>query len=92
MARIAIEDFKDAEIARVYLAAGFAEAQSVEAELNKHEVDYAVEVEAYRGSVLLWYTEHKGAAFYVRENQAELCSELLRAAGLTAGLLEKEFQ
>jgi hypothetical protein len=92
MARIAIEDFKDAAIARVYLAAGFAEAQSVEAELIMHAGEYAVEVEAYRGSVLLWYSEHKGAAFYVRESQAELCAELLRAAGLTAGLLEKEFQ
>jgi hypothetical protein len=92
MARITIEDFNDAQIARVYLAAGFAEAQSVEAELIKHEVDYAVEVEAYRGSVLLWYSEHKGAAFYVRESQANFCSELLRAAGLTAGLLDKDYQ
>ena len=92
MPRIAIEDFGEQEIARIYLAARFAEAQLVEEALNRHGVEFAVEVEAYRGSVLLWYSEHKGAAFYVRANQAEHCGDLLRGAGLTAGLLETEFQ
>ena len=92
MTRVAIEDFEDAEVARIYLATSFAEAQSVEAELNKHRLDYAVEVEGYRGSLLYWFTQYKGAAFYVREAQADLASERLRAAGLNAGLLEKEFR
>ena len=92
MPRVAIEDFNDEEVARIYLATSFKEAQSVEAELTKHELDYAVEVEAYRGSVLVWFTEYKGAAFYVRESQADFCAERLRSTGLIAGLLDKEFQ
>ena len=87
-----MEDLNDQEIARIYLATTLEEAGLVEAELGKHEVDYAVEVEAYRGSVLVWFTEYKGAAFYVRESKADLCTELLRAAGLIAGLLDKEYQ
>ena len=58
MPRVAIEDFNDEEIARVYLAARFAEAQLVEAELNKHNVDYAVEVEAYLVGVLFGVSEY----------------------------------
>ena len=92
MARLAIEEFDDQEIARIYLATSLEEAGLVEAELSKHEVDYAVEVEAYRGSVLVWFTEYKGAAFYVRKIQADFCVELLRAANLIAGLLDKEYQ
>jgi hypothetical protein len=92
MPRVAIEDFNDEEIARVYLATTLDEAQLVEAELARRQLEFAVEVEPYRGSVLVWFTEHKGAAFYVRESQADFCAESLRSAGLTAGLLEKAFQ
>ncbi|MBM4296824.1 MAG: hypothetical protein FJ143_03700 [Deltaproteobacteria bacterium] len=92
MARVAIEDFQGEETARIYLATSLSEAESVEAVLNQHVIDYAVEVEPYRGSMLVWFTEHKGAAFYVRDSQADFCAELLRSAGLTAGLLDKEFQ
>lgn len=92
MPRVAIEDFNDEEIARIYLATNLDEAQSVEALLDQRQLEYAVEVEPYRGSVLVWFTEYKGAAFYVRQSQAEFCAELLRSAGLTAGLLDKEFQ
>jgi len=82
MPRVATEDFEDEEVARVYLAARFAEAQLVEAELNKHDVDYAVEVEAYLPC----------AVFYVPAAQADFCRGILLAAGLRAGLLEKDFQ
>lgn len=92
MPRIAIEDFNDQEVARIYLAAKFAEAERVESELNRHDIDYAVEVEPYRASAVFWVSEHKGAAFYVRVIEADLCAQALRDAGLTAGLLEKDFQ
>lgn len=39
MPGIAIEDFNDEEVARVYQPARFTEAQLVETELNKHNVD-----------------------------------------------------
>jgi len=92
MPRVAIEDFNDQEVARIYLAARFTEAQSVEAELNKHHVEYAVEVESYLSSAVFWLSEYRGAAFLVQAAQAEFCSGVLRAACLTAGLTEKEFQ
>ena len=92
MARIALEDFNDKEIARVYLAARLAEAQLVEAELNKQNIDYAVEVESYLAGAVFWVSEYRGAAFYVQADRADFCSGTLRAAGLIAGLLDKELQ
>lgn len=92
MPRIAIEDFNDQEVARIYLAAKFADAESVESELNSHYIDYAVEVEPYRASAVFWVSEYKGAAFNVRVIEADSCAQVLRDAGLTAGLLEKELR
>ena len=63
VARVAIDDFDDEEVARIYLAAA-----------------------------VFWLSEYRGAAFYVHVAQADFCSGILRAAGLTAGLLEKELQ
>jgi len=87
-----MDDFADKEIARVYFAARLSEAQSVEMELNKHNVDYAIEVEQYLAPHLFWPSEHSGAAFYVISGQVDFCCRVLNEAGLTAGLLEKEFQ
>lgn len=92
MPRIAIESFNDEEVARIYLAARFAEAQLVEAELNKENIEYAVEVESYLAGAVFWLSEYRGAAFYVQADQADFCCGILRAAGLTAGLLQRDFQ
>jgi hypothetical protein len=92
VARIAIDDFGDKAIARIYFAARLSEAQLVETELNKHKIDYAVEVELYLASAVFWLSEQKGAAFYVLAGQADFCARVLNEAGLIAGLLEKEFQ
>jgi len=93
MSRVAIDDFGDKEIARVYLASRLDEAKLVEAELQKHNIDYAVEVESYlTATFLFWIKEYKGAAFYVISGQLGFCREVLREAKLTSGLLEEEFQ
>jgi hypothetical protein len=92
MARIAIADFGDKEIARVYFAARLTEAELVETELNKHHIDYAVEVEPYLATAVFWISEYKGAAFYVISGQGDFCRRVLHQAGLTTGLLEEEFQ
>ncbi|HWH77017.1 MAG TPA: hypothetical protein VNT76_06575 [Candidatus Binatus sp.] len=92
VARVAIDDFEGAEVARIYLAARLAEAQLVEAELNKQDVDYAVEVESYLATAVFWLSEYRGAAFYAHAAQVDFCCGILRAAALTAGLLEKELQ
>lgn len=90
MARVAMDDFGDKEIARIYLAARFAEAQMVEAELTDHNIEYAIEVENYAATVVFWISEYAGAAFYVPAEQVELCCQILQGAGLTAGLMEKQ--
>jgi hypothetical protein len=92
MARVAIDDFGDKEIARIYLAARLAEAQRVEAELDRHGIAYAVEVERYRATVVFWISEYAGAAFYVLSGQADFCRRVLLEAGLGAGLMENEDQ
>lgn len=90
MPRIAIEDFGEKEIARIYFAARLSEAQLVEAELNRNGIDYSVEVERYLASAVFWMSEHSGAAFYVLTGQANFCRRILREAGLKAGLTEEE--
>ena len=92
MGRLAIEDFGDKKIARIYFAATLSEAQRVETELSRHNIDYAIEVEPYIASAVFWMSEHKGAAFYVISGQADYCCRVLDEAGLTTGLLEKEFR
>ena len=89
MARVAIDDFGDKEVVRIYLAARLSEAQGVEAELTTHSIDYAVEVEPYWATVVLWVSEYAGAAFYVIADQADLCCNILRQAGICAGLMEE---
>ena len=91
MARVALEDLRDTEIARVYFAARLTEAELVEGELSKNSIDYAIEVEPYVASAVFWISEYKGAAFYVAYGQVGFCRRILKEAGLTAGLLEKEF-
>jgi hypothetical protein len=89
MARVAMDDFGDEEVARIYLAARLSEAQRVEAELDTHNIDYGVEVEPYMATAVLWFSEHRGAAFYVIADQADLCCNILRQAGICAGLMEE---
>jgi len=89
MSRVAIDEFGDREIARIYLAARLAEAQRVEAELNKHNIEYAVEVDNDAATAVFWISEYAGAAFYVPAEQAELCCKILREARLSTGLMEK---
>lgn len=90
MARIALEDFNDGEVARIYFAVKLSEAELVEGELDKYGIDYAIEVEPYRATAVFWVSEYKGAAFYVTATQVHYCRKILAAAGLTKGLLEGE--
>ena len=90
MARVAIDDFGDDEIARIYLAVRLAEAELVEAALNKHNVEYAVEVEPYLTTTMWMIAEYKGAAFYVVSEDVDLCCRVLRETGLSAGLMKQD--
>jgi hypothetical protein len=53
MPRFAYDDFGDADLSRIYLAARLAEAKRVEKILDENGIDYAVEVEPYRVSFVI---------------------------------------
>ncbi len=89
MARIALEDFADKEVARIYLAAWLAEAKQVEEILTGHGIEYAVEVERYV-TLSLFSSERAGAAFYVLSGQADFCKRALKEAGLKAGIQDEK--
>ena len=74
------------ELERVYIAGTLAEAQDVEALLTGNGVDYVVQVEPYRASIL--FGPRHGAAFYVSAVQAAYCREHLIASGFERGVLD----
>lgn len=90
MARIAFEDFGEGEeVVRIYLARELSEAKRVEAALTETGIEYAVEVEPYRTVMSsIFFSEYKGAAFYVLADQEDFCRRILREAGLTVGIAE----
>ncbi|MGH7770683.1 MAG: hypothetical protein ACREQA_00425 [Candidatus Binatia bacterium] len=87
MARIALENFAEKEVARIYIAAELGEAKRVENTLTQNGIDYAVEIEPYV-RYNLGSLENKGAAFYVISGQADFCRRALREAGLKAGIVD----
>lgn len=87
MARLALEDFSNKEIARIYIAQNIKEATQVEQILSENGIDYAIELETY-WQVTLFSSEHVGAAFYVLSGQANLCRESLKSAGLSSGFVD----
>jgi len=89
MPLVDIEEFDGKEIERVYLAARLSEAKSVERTLTESNVDYAVQIEAFRTTLLGFLPrEYEGVAFYVLSHQASLSRQSLETAGLTVGLVE----
>ena len=87
MAHVDPEALAHHELERVYIAGKLAEAKAVEELLTGNGVDYVVQVEPYRASIL--FGPRNGAAFYVADSQAEFCREQLVAAGFHRGLLEE---
>lgn len=86
MAHVDPDALANHDLARVYIAGTLSEAQQVETLLTGNGVDYVVEVEPYRASIL--FGPRNGAAFYVTAGQAAFCRQQLAAAGLERGLLE----
>ena len=89
MARVALEDFGDKEVVRIYIAGALGEAKRVEAILTQNGIHYAVEVEPYVRFSMFSAPEQAGASFYVISGQADFCRRVLREAGLRAGIIEE---
>ena len=92
MARVTEIEFTDKEIVGVYLAARLSEARLIEEELDRHNVDYLIEVEPYLSGTSFGVREYKGAAFYVTAGIAEFCRKQLREKGFRSGLVDDEFE
>lgn len=76
------EFFGDQEMDLLFIAKKLREALKLEEHLTKAEIDYAIEVDEYRGGIIFPMTR-KGAFFYVLPADLERAKEALAAAGFT---------
>lgn len=72
----------DVELELVHISRRLKEAKAVESLLTAHDIDYAVDADRYRATVLFFFpTERVGAFFYVASSAAPSCRVLLRENG-----------
>jgi hypothetical protein len=91
MALVDAATFDDKEVTLVYIAGRLKEGKRVEQLLSDTGVDYAVDVEPFETTVLgILPVAYEGVGFYVASHQADHCREVLRAAGLVQGLVERD--
>jgi hypothetical protein len=91
MALVDAATFDDQEVTLVYIAGRLKEGKRVEQVLSDDGIDYAVDIEPFRTTVLgILPVEYEGVGFYVAAHQADRCRAVLGAAGLVQGLVEKE--
>jgi hypothetical protein len=87
MARVEPTALENHNLARVYIAGTLREAKDIEDLLTGNGINYMVQVEPYRASIL--FGPRNGVAFYVIEEQATFCRAQLSAAGFHRGLLDE---
>lgn len=76
------EFFGDQEMDLIYIAKKLREALKLEERLTAAGIDYAVEVDEYRGGVIFPSTR-KGAFFYVLPADLERARTVVTEAGFT---------
>jgi hypothetical protein len=74
------EYYDGREMELVYIAAALDEAKRVEAVLDEHGIDYAVQVEQYRSGVI-FASVRPGAFFYVLPEVAARSREVIGRLG-----------
>ena len=87
MGRKPFEEFLIDERERVLIAVNLSEAGRAEEILNQSNIDYAVNIEPYY-RISPFQTEHQGAAFYVKSEDAEFCRKILKERGLGAAVVD----
>ncbi len=75
------EFFGDEELDLIFIAKKLREALQLEDLLTAAEIDYAVELEEYRGG-FIFQTLRKGAFIYVRPADLERARQIVVDAGL----------
>jgi hypothetical protein len=93
MAKVGPEVFKGKKIARVYIASRLGEAELVEERLTQSDIDYTAETKPIEVQQFGSYSTHlQGTTFHVLLEQAALSRQLLRGAGLVAGLVDEDHE
>ena len=87
MSRKSFEEFRIDERERIFVAVNLSEAEKAEKILNEIKIDYAINIEPYY-KISPFQTEHKGAAFYVKAENAGFCRKILKEKGLGAGVVD----
>jgi hypothetical protein len=87
MSRKSFEEFRIDERERILVAVNLNEAEKAEEILNEIKIDYAINIDPYY-RISPFQTEHQGAAFYVKSENAEFCSKILKEKGLGAGVVD----
>jgi hypothetical protein len=72
--------FGEAELDLVFIAKKLREALPLEEKLCAENVDYALELDTYRGG-LIFQSERTGVFFYVLPDQTERAKEVIRSLG-----------
>ena len=70
------EFFGEAELDLVYIAKKLREALPLEEALSAAGIDYAIELDTYRGG-LIFQTERTGAFFFVLPEKVEAAKDIL---------------
>jgi hypothetical protein len=75
------EFFGEAILDLVYIAKKLKEALPLEEALTKAGIEYAIELDTYRGG-FIFQTERTGAFFYVLPEAVDQSKEIIRGLGL----------
>ncbi|GAB4364320.1 MAG: hypothetical protein OHK0021_08150 [Bryobacter sp.] len=75
------EFFGDAVLDLIYIAKKLKEALPLEEALTAQGIDYAIELDTYRGG-LIFQSERTGVFFYVLPDKTEAAKEMVRGLGL----------
>lgn len=86
MAKLDPAEFEGVEIRLVFLARTIREAERVEDLLTENQIEFTALIEYYLAGVL-FTTERAGIGFYVKEDHAPQCRQLLRTK-FKAGIVE----
>lgn len=87
MSRKSFEQFLIDERERIFIAVNMSEAEKAEEILNEFKIDYSINIEPYY-RISPFQTEHQGAAFYVKSENAEFCRNILAGRGQGAGVVD----
>ncbi len=77
MGRKSFEEFPVDARERIFVVVNLNEAEKAEEILNEIKIDYAVNIEPYY-RISPFQTEHQGAAFYGKSENAESCRKILK--------------